>query len=62
MNKLYKSEEGKMLFGVCAGLSEFLRTDVNLVRILAVVSAFCGGLGVVAYIAAAVLLPFKPEA
>ncbi len=61
MNKLFKREQGKMICGVCAGLAAFLRTDVNLIRILAGVSAFCGGLGLVAYIAAAILLPFEEE-
>lgn len=61
MKKLYKIEEGKMLCGVCTGLAEYLRLDVNVVRIGAVVAAVCGGVGVIAYIAAAVLLPFKDE-
>lgn len=61
MKKLYKVEEGKMLCGVCTGLAEYLRLDVNVVRIAAVVAGFCGGAGVVAYIAAAILLPFKDE-
>ena len=62
MNKLYKSEKGKMLCGVCAGIAEYLRVDVNILRILTIVSAFCGGIGLVAYIAAAFLLPFENEA
>lgn len=61
MKKLYKSEEGKMLCGVCAGLAEYLRVDVNIVRVATIVGACCGGLGLVAYVAAAILLPFKDE-
>lgn len=61
MKKLYKCEEGKMLCGVCAGLSEFLRVDVNIVRLITIVSACFGGIGLVAYVAAAFLLPFKGE-
>ncbi|MCH5183960.1 MAG: PspC domain-containing protein [Oscillospiraceae bacterium] len=60
MKKLYKVEDGKMICGVCAGLAEYLRMDVNVVRIGAVVAAFCG-VGVIAYIAAAILLPFEDE-
>lgn len=60
MKKLYKVEDGKMICGVCAGLAKYLRVDVNVVRIGAVVSAVCG-VGVVAYIAAAILLPFEDE-
>ena len=62
MKKLYKVEEGKMLCGVCTGLAEYLRMDVNVVRIVTVVSAFFGGAGLAAYIAAAILLPFEDEA
>lgn len=61
MKKLYKCEEGKMLCGVCAGLAEYLRVDVNIIRLLTIVSSICGGIGLVAYIAAAFLLPFKGE-
>ena len=61
MKKLYKIEEGKMLCGVCTGLSEYLRVDVNIVRLVTIVGAFCGGIGLVAYVAAAFLLPFKGE-
>ena len=35
--KLYKVDEGKALCGVCAGLAEYLRMDVSLVRVLTVV-------------------------
>ena len=61
MKKLYKVEEGKMLCGVCTGLAEYLRMDVNMVRIVTIVAAFCGGAGLAAYVAAAILLPFKDE-
>lgn len=61
MNKLYKVDEGKMICGVCGGLSEYLRVDVNVVRIATVVASFCWGVGIVAYVAAALLLPFKSE-
>lgn len=61
MNKLYKIEKGKMLFGVCTGVSDFLRTDVNIIRLLVIITSCIGGIGAIAYIAAAFLLPFKPE-
>lgn len=61
MKKLYKCEDKKMLCGVCAGVAEYLRVDVNIVRIATVVASFCGGLGAIAYFAAAFLLPFQDE-
>lgn len=55
---LYKLREGRIISGVCAGLAEF-NIDVNIVRICAVLIGCAGGAGVIAYIAAAMLLPEK---
>ncbi|WP_417138552.1 PspC domain-containing protein [Ruminococcus sp.] len=46
-----------MISGVCAGLAEYFNIDVNIVRICAVLIGCAGGAGVIAYIAAAMLLP-----
>ena len=60
MKRLYKVNEGKMIDGVCAGIAEYLNLDPTVVRVLwAVVSCF-GGLGVVAYIVCALIMPRKP--
>ncbi len=59
--KLYKIEEGKILCGVCAGLAEFLKLDVSIVRILVVVLCLMGSLGIWLYIACALILPWKPK-
>lgn len=59
--KLYKVREGKVLAGVCQGLAEYLDMDVSIVRILTVVLALCYSVGLVAYIAAAVILPWKED-
>ena len=59
--KLYRVMEGKMVCGVCTGVAEYFKLDVNIVRIATVVFGFCG-VGLVAYIAAAFILPEKPEA
>ncbi len=61
MKKLYKVNEGKMIDGVCAGIAEYLNLDPTVVRVLwAVISCF-GGLGVVAYIICALIMPRKPS-
>ncbi len=59
--KLYKDIKNKKLAGVCAGLAEFLKMDVSLVRILWVVITLLGSLGLWIYIACALILPEKPE-
>ena len=58
--KLYKIEEGKMLCGVCTGLAEYLRLDVNVVRVGTVVLALCASAGLWAYLICALILPWKP--
>ena len=60
MKKLYKLRSGQKLLGVCAGIAEYLEVDVSVVRILCVFVSLTGA-GVVAYIAAGFILPFKDE-
>ena len=55
--KLYKSNTDKKIAGVCGGIAEYFNIDVNIVRICAVLIGCAGGAGVIAYIAAAMLLP-----
>ena len=57
---LYKIRQGRIVSGVCMGLSEYLNLDVNVIRLLVVIFSCTGGVGLIAYIAAAILLPEKP--
>ena len=56
---LYRLQNGRLIAGVCAGLAEYLNIDVSIIRILCVLFG-CSGLGILAYLACAVLLPEKP--
>lgn len=56
---LYRANEGKLFLGVCAGLSEYFDVDVNIIRIATIILCCMFGAGVIAYFAAAVLLPEK---
>jgi signal transduction histidine kinase len=49
-----------LLGGVCAGLSERIGVEVLVVRVLAVMAATVGGLGVAAYALAWALIPASP--
>ena len=50
-----------MLAGVCAGLGEYMGLDPTVVRLLwVVVTILSFGFGVVAYVAALVLMPERP--
>lgn len=55
---LYRPYNGRMIFGVCAGIAQYLNVDVNVVRILfAVLTLVTGGAGIGVYIAGWLLLP-----
>ena len=59
--KLYRSNSNKMLLGVCGGISEYFDLDPTLIRVLwAIVTVFSGGIGIIAYIVSAILMPISP--
>jgi phage shock protein C len=55
---LMRRRDGRMLAGVCAGIADYLGLDVTLVRVIwAVVTVLTGGAGVLAYLAAWIIIP-----
>lgn len=57
-----RDRKGRMVAGVCAGVAQYFGLDVTLVRvIMAVVSVITGGAGVLAYLAAWVIIPGEGE-
>ena len=54
--KLYKSKTNRVLTGVCGGIGEYLNVDANIVRLIGVLMCTTG-VGLILYIAAALLLP-----
>lgn len=60
MKNLYKSSRQKKLDGVCGGLADYLAVDPTIVRVLWLATAFLGGIGVIAYIAAMIIVPREP--
>ena len=60
MKRLYKANTGNMLDGVCAGVAEYFDIDPTVIRVAwAIISCFAG-IGILAYIACAVIMPRKP--
>lgn len=59
--RLYKSNEHKMLDGVCGGIAEYFGIDPTLVRLGWVLFCALGGSGVIAYIIAAIIIPYRPD-
>lgn len=56
--QLVRPTEGRMLFGVCAGVANYLKVDATIVRLALVVLALVTvGVAVVAYLAGWLLIP-----
>ena len=55
--KLYRSDENKMLAGVCGGRAEDIGGAPTLSRLAWVVFSLLGGSGLLAYILAAIIIP-----
>lgn len=57
--RLYRSRTDRMIAGVCGGLADYFDVDPTLVRIAFVVLFFLHGVGLLAYIILAIVLPQK---
>lgn len=55
--KLCKIEDGKMIFGVCNGVANYFEIDPTVVRLLWAFMGIFYGIGGLAYIIAAAVLP-----
>lgn len=58
--KLYRSDRSKVIAGVCGGLGEYFDIDPAIVRVVAVVLVFAKGIGLLAYLAAWLIVPRVP--
>jgi phage shock protein C len=61
--QLYRSRQGRVLGGVCAGLGEYFSIDPTLVRISFVLASILGWLGAVLliYIYMWIIVPQSPD-
>ena len=59
--RLYRSRSDRVLAGVCGGIARYFNVDPVLVRVGAVALVFLGGAGLLAYIAAVLLIPNEGE-
>ena len=55
--RLRKGSTEKMIAGVCGGLGRYLDVDPTWVRLVFVLLVFAGGLGLLAYIVLAIIMP-----
>jgi phage shock protein C len=55
--RLYRIRDGRIVAGVCAGLAAYFGVDPTLVRLAFAVLTLFGGLGVLLYLGAWVVIP-----
>ena len=55
--KLRRSRQDRVFFGVCGGIAEYFSIDPVVVRIAFVIITLAGGAGVLAYIIMAMVMP-----
>ncbi len=60
MKKLYRSRKDNKIAGICGGIAEYFNVDSNIIRLLAVLTIFFGGGGIIAYIIAWIIIPLEP--
>jgi phage shock protein PspC (stress-responsive transcriptional regulator) len=58
--KLYRSRTDKVFMGVCGGIAEYFDIDATIVRLIAVFLIVWGGVGLLAYIVAGLVIPEEP--
>ena len=59
-DRLYRSREERVLFGVAGGVADWLDIDPALVRIVFALLIFAGGIGFFLYLVMAVVVPEEP--
>jgi phage shock protein PspC (stress-responsive transcriptional regulator) len=55
--RLYRTREGRVVAGVCAGLAAYFGVDPTLVRLAFAVLTIFGGAGVLLYLVAWIVIP-----
>jgi len=59
--RLYRSRKNCMIAGICGGIAEYFDIDPVLVRIIAVLTIFINGIGLIAYLIGWIVIPQNPE-
>lgn len=57
--RLYRSRTDRMIWGVCGGLAKYFNVDPVIVRVIMVLLVFANGIGVLAYIILAIVVPLE---
>lgn len=57
VNGLLRPVKQRLLAGVCAGLAKYYKLDVNIVRFATLLLSIFGGIGIIAYAVAWLMMP-----
>jgi len=57
----YRARQGRMIAGVCRGLSDRFGVPVAALRLILVLSILLGGWGLILYVALWIAMPLVPE-
>ncbi|MFH1161275.1 MAG: PspC domain-containing protein [bacterium] len=60
VKKLTRSRKDRVIGGVCGGLAKYMNTDPVLLRVIWAIFFFAGGMGLLAYIIAWIIMPEEP--
>lgn len=60
MKYLYRSRKNHKIAGVCGGLGEYFEIDPVWLRAIFLISALCGGFGIITYLVFWLLMPVEP--
>ncbi|RKY53358.1 MAG: PspC domain-containing protein [Candidatus Neomarinimicrobiota bacterium] len=60
MKKIYRSKTQKIIGGVCGGFGEYFDIDPVIIRVIWFI-LLLGGVGLLAYIIAWIIIPIEPE-
>lgn len=58
--RLYRSRQERMIAGVAGGIAQYFNVDPTWVRLAFVILALASGIGVIIYIALAIIMPERP--
>jgi phage shock protein C len=61
MKQLYRSTTDRKIAGVCGGIAEYLEMDPTAVRLIFAAVSLFSGVGILAYIAAVIIIPERED-
>ena len=59
--KLYRSQNDRMIGGVCGGLGKYFHLDATLIRLIFIVLFFVGLHGLLIYLIMLIVVPAEPQ-